>query len=139
MVTCDLLPQEGRSVVNFVGRTQFNLGDDQPLIVAIELVYLEGVTVSCGHKVATLVDDARLAEVEELSGLLGRYLLLELIATESTVERRSLDGKEALLVTQSDTHGMPVTAADIALLDMVAPLGKTLVAVIAHQKLPLNL
>jgi hypothetical protein len=139
MVAGDFLSQERRTVVRLVRVRQLHLGDDQSLVVTVELINLEGMPISDRHKEASFVDDAGLAKVKQLSCLLNGDFLLELIATEASVERRSLDGKESLLVAQTNTYGMSVAAADIALLDVVAPLSETFVAVVTHQELPLNL
>lgn len=124
----------------FVGCRQLDLGDDKPLVVAVELVDLEGVTaVRAVDEEACLVDDARLTELEQLLCLLGRNLLLELIAGESAIERGTLDGEVAAAATEAHPDGTSVAAADIALCDAVGSIGLAAVVIAHDQELPLNL
>ena len=94
--------------------------------------------ISDRHKEASFVDDAGLAKVKQLSCLLNGDFLLELIATEASVERRSLDGKESLLVAQTTTYGMSVAAADIPLAYMAAAACLLLERAVPDQELPLD-
>ena len=87
------------------------------------------------HQIACLVDDARLAELEEMLGLIEGDFLFKLIATQSTIERRAFDGQKSRAVTTAYSDGTPVTATDVALLNAAAVEGQLLVAVVLDKEL----
>ena len=137
-VAGDFITDEIRFFVGFVGTLQLNLSHHETLVVAKELVDLEGVGAAV-HKIAALVDDTRLTETEQLFGLLKGNLLLELIAAQAAIDGRALDGEEALLIADADTYGAPATTTNVTLSYAVALACAALVVIAAHQEFPLYL
>ena len=124
--------------VEFIRCRQFHFGHDEPFVVAIELINFEGM-LSRRHEIASLVDDARLTEMEQMFGLFECDFLLELIAREASVERWSLDGEKSTVVAEPHSYGASATTTDVALFDATMADGLLLIAIAANEELPFNL
>ena len=74
------------------------------VIVSVELVHFIGV-VSCIHQIAGLVNDSRLAYLEELFHLCDRDFLLPLVSAAAALIAYALDGNEALLALYTYAYG----------------------------------
>ena len=72
-----------------------------------------------GNKIAGLIDNARFTNHEKLISFFKSNLLLELITTQAAIERRTLDGQEALIITDTHTYRASIPATDITLLDTI--------------------
>src|SRR5574344_1957921 len=84
LVTCYLHTDEIRFLIGFGLASQLHLCHDQTFIIAIELIYLEGMTATF-HKIATLIDDATLTKLQKMLRLVHRYLLFKLIAGHAAI------------------------------------------------------
>ena len=71
-------------------RLQLYLGHNKALVVAMELINLDGVTLIVDI-VAHLINHSTLSKLQKFHSLLDIYLLLPLIARETAVKRGSLD------------------------------------------------
>ena len=114
-------------LVGLILTTQFHLCHDQSLVVAIELVNLKDM-VATFYQIATLVDDATLAQLQQMLCLVEGYLFLELITRHTAIHRLALDGKVSLVVACAHSHRSSLRR-DIALLNMTIRKGGALVCV----------
>ena len=71
-------------------RLQLYLGHNKALVVAMELINLDGVTLIVDI-VAHLINHSTLSKLQKFHSLLDIYLLLPLITRETAVKRGSLD------------------------------------------------
>ena len=117
----------------FCAVLQFYLGHHQTVVVAMKLIDFEGV-VAALHEPAGLVDNARFAERQQPLGIVERNFLFELIARKTAVERGTLDGDIASLVSDADAHGAPTVAANITLADVTTGKSLVLVRVVKHEE-----
>ena len=104
----------------------------------MKLIDLEGVAATL-HQPAGLVDDAWLAQFEEVLRLVERYLLLKLIAAQATILAGTFNGQVSAIVAEAHPDGTSATTADITLLDAAVAVGLTLIVVTADKKLSFNL
>ena len=88
---------------------------------------------------ARLVDGARLAEVEEGVGLVGRDFPLKLIAAQAAIGRRALYGEVTTAAAQAHPYRATGLAADVSLPYAAAAAGQALVAVARDEELALYL
>ena len=65
LVACYLHTDEIRFLIGFGLASQLHLCHDQTFIIAIELIYLEGMTATF-HQIATLIDDATLTKLQKM-------------------------------------------------------------------------
>lgn len=122
----------------FVRSRELDFGHEESFIVAIELVDLERM-LAATNQIAGLIDDARLTEAEQLLSLIRRNFLLELVAAETSVERRPLDGQETTTAAETDPYGASVSAGNVALSDPIVRVSLCLeVEAFLQQELPLD-
>ena len=109
-VAGDLAACERRQVDLLCGRGQLHLGHGQPVVAAVELVDLKRMAAPL-YNPTRLVDGARLAEVEEGVGLVGRDFPLKLIAAQAAIGRRALYGEVTTAAAQA--HRIRVAHIDV--------------------------
>ena len=78
-IASDLLAKPCWAVEGGILAGKLHLGNGETLVVAVELVDLKGA-LTCLHQVAGLVDNARLANLEQVVNLLNGNFLLPLKA-----------------------------------------------------------
>ena len=84
-VARDLIPDEIRLFEGFIRRGKLYLGHDQTLVIAIELIDLEGMPPTA-DQITRLVDDTRLAKAKQMLSLIERNLFLKLITAQPAVK-----------------------------------------------------
>lgn len=104
----------------------------------MKLIHLKDVGAT-GNEPARLVNSARLAELAQVSGLVKRDLLLELITAQSVGIRRAFDSEIPTVATDAHPNGTTVTTADIALPDVAATDGLTLIVIALDKELAFDL
>ena len=116
VVAGDFGAEPGGAVEGLVRGAEFDLGDDEPGVGPVEFVDLPGVDpVGVADQMPGLVDDDGLGEGKEFFRLAGRDLLLPLETRQASVERRSLDGQEALVVADTHPYGASGRRTEVAL------------------------
>ena len=137
VVASHFISDEIGLLIGLVSRLQFYLGNDQTIVIAVKLVDLEGV-IAAVDQIAGLVDDAWLAEHQQMFGLIPVDGSLKLIAAQTAVERRTFNGEESLVIAKAHPHSPSVPAADIPLADMTAAACLLLERAVPDQELPLD-
>ena len=127
LVACYLHADEIRFLIGFGLACQLHLCHDQTFVIAIELIYLEGMTATF-HKIATLIDDASLTKLQKMLRLVHRYLLFKLIAGHAAIYRLALNGKVSLLIPCANPHRSPF-GRNISLLNMTRRKGGAFISV----------
>ena len=103
-------------------RLQLYLSHYEALVVAMELINLDGVTLIVDI-VAHLINHSALSKLQKLLSLLDIYLLLPLIARETAVTRGSLDSEPCPTITNAHTNST-FTRSDIALNEVHRVVGE---------------
>ena len=81
------------------------------MMIAMEFVDLIGVFVDF-YEPSCLIDDAWLTEFHQLLSISQRYFLFEFITDDTPLVRRSFDGNESLVITNTDTYRLTTSFAD---------------------------
>ena len=97
---------------------QFHFGQQQAFVIAVKFVDFEGVSTAF-HKITPLVYHSASAEQQQLVGLLGWYLGLELLSRQATIHRTPFYCKVCAVVALAYAHRSPF-AWDVALHNMTA-------------------
>src|SRR5690606_30371056 len=83
---------------------QFEFGHHQALVFPLELIHLEAVFAQ-GHCIAEFFQDAGLAEIHQIIGLLDRKLQFPLKSGGPRCTARAFDGQKSLVVQTPDPDG----------------------------------
>lgn len=116
-VARDLLTDKGGLFKRLVLRRQLYLGNGQPRVVACKLVNLEGVASRLDQP-ARLVDDAWVAECQQLAGIVQRNLLFKLIARKTAIETGAFNSNVRAFISYTYTNSTSALATNVALLDV---------------------
>ena len=117
-VAGDLFAKPCGLVERFVLVREFDFGDGETVVIAIELVDFPGVlAIGVLNKIACLVDDTRLTDFKELLYFLDRDFLFPFKTGGARGVTNAFDGDEALVALHTHADGALGHTAEIALGD----------------------
>jgi len=108
----DFLPEPLRFLEGFVFVVEFDLGDDESLVIPMKFVNLprfpsEDVEVAC------FFDSGADTKLDEFLGLFGRDFVLELRAADP--RGFAFDGEEGFVTSDADSHRASLVEAEVSL------------------------
>ena len=137
-VSCDFFTDEIGLFEGFLSTSEFYFSHDKTLIIAVELIDFEDMTVVGADKVTGLLDGARFADCQEVASIIEGDFHLELIAREPPVCAGTFDGQVTAVIANANAHRATVSAGNVSLRDAGRIEGDCLKGVALDEELAFN-
>ena len=112
----NLSPEPFRTLKRLVSRAEFHLGNHQPFVIPMKNIDFPRMMTD-GNQVTHLVDDPRLAELQQFLGVGKRNLAFKFVTADPRLVRRPLDGQIPFFAPNPDSDRPAASRADVTLHD----------------------